>query len=65
MISCPRCCSSMAAGFGSHKAVADETPLLSFYYTFPYALFTVCLVSETFLAMLFLLANERAVVNAR
>lgn len=55
----------MAAGFGSHKAVADETPLLSFYYTFPYALFTVCLVSETFLAMLFLLANERAVVNAR
>jgi hypothetical protein len=54
----------MAAGFGSHKAVANEAPLLAFYYTFPYALFAVCLLSESFLAMTFLLAHEGAVTAA-
>lgn len=56
--------SSLAGGFGSHKAVADETPLLRFYYTYPYALFWVCTFNESFLAMLFLLAHEPAVVAA-
>lgn len=60
----PRLCSSMAAGFGSHKAVSGEAPLLAFYYTFPYALFGVCLLSESFLAMTFLLAHEGAVTAA-
>ena len=54
----------MAAGFGSHKSVSDETPLLQFYYTYPYALFWICALSESFLAMCFLLAHEEAVVEA-
>lgn len=57
-------CSSLAGGFGSHKAVADETALLRFYYTYPYALFWICTFNETFLAMMFLLAHEKAVTGA-
>jgi CDP-diacylglycerol--inositol 3-phosphatidyltransferase len=56
--------SSLAAGSSSHKSLADEWALLRFYYTFPYALFFVCLFNETFLAFLFLAAHEPAVTAA-
>jgi hypothetical protein len=44
--------------------MADEWALLRFYYTFPYALFFVCLFNETFLAFLFLAAHAPAVLTA-
>lgn len=50
--------SSLAIGSESHKNVANEHPLLRFYYTFPYALFFVCLFNETALVMLFLKAHD-------
>lgn len=54
----------MATGASSHKNMADEHPLLRFYYTFPYALFTVCLLNEACLLSFFMLKHEAAVVEA-
>lgn len=56
-----RACSQLASGAASHKTLQDEHPLLRFYYTFPYALFTVCLLNETCLLSFFLLKHEDAV----
>ena len=42
---------------------AQESDLLSFYYSGPYALFTVCLLNEGFLAGLFLLAHKERVLH--
>ena len=44
----------LLTGSGSHKAIKDEHPLLKFYYTFPYALFFICLFNELCLVMMFL-----------
>jgi hypothetical protein len=52
------CRSSLKYGSASHKNTGDETWLLRFYYSFPYALFFVCLFNETFLAMLYLIAYQ-------
>eukprot|EP00753_Platysulcus_tardus_P005692 PLAT13618.1.p2 GENE.PLAT13618.1~~PLAT13618.1.p2 ORF type:complete len:235 (+),score=115.09 PLAT13618.1:45-707(+) len=38
----------------NHKKASDN-PLLTFYYSFPYALFLLCLFSEGFLAFIWLL----------
>lgn len=46
--------SSLAVGASSHKSLADEPALLKFYYTYPKALFFVCLLNEGFLATAFL-----------
>jgi CDP-diacylglycerol--inositol 3-phosphatidyltransferase len=53
--------SSMAIGAQSHKNLQDEPALLKFYYTFPYALFTVCLLNEACLLSMFMLKHETAV----
>ena len=50
----------MLVGAASHKSLADEHPLLRFYYTAPYALFTVCLLNEALLLAVFLLPHEAA-----
>lgn len=54
-------CSQLSSGASSHKTLQDEHPLLRFYYTFPYALFTVCLLNEACLLSFFLLKHEDAV----
>jgi hypothetical protein len=57
-------CSSLASGAASHKALKGEHPILSFYYTFPYALFVVCLFNESALVMQYVLAAEKLGDNA-
>lgn len=51
-------CSATASGGASHKGLLGEHWLVEFYYTFPYALFVVCLLSETCLACMFMLKYE-------
>jgi hypothetical protein len=53
-------CSSLATGAASHKSLKDEHPLLKFYYTAPYALFTICLFNESALVFDFVRASIAA-----
>ncbi len=50
--------SSLLDGAGSHKVSASDkeaNPLLRFYYSFPYALFFLCMFNEGFLVGLYTL----------
>lgn len=56
----PLVLSTLLSGAASHKSLAGEHSLLRFYYTAPYALFSVCLLNEACLLAFYLLPHEAA-----
>jgi hypothetical protein len=57
--------STLAAGAASHKYLRDETALLRWYYTAPYALFWVCALNELCLVCLYLRAHLGEIAAVR